>query len=109
MVTLHERIIQEFIKKKRPPESIRAQVDLGYSFENQVLIIFEIRPSWRDEHKKIQVPIAKSRFIQSRGIWKLYWQRASGKWELCEPNGEIENISEVLKTIEEDSYGCFWG
>ena len=106
---IHERIIQQFIQEKRPPEEIRDKLDLGYSFENQVLIIFEIRPNWMNKKEKIQSPFAKSRFIKSRGIWKIYWRRASGKWELYAPNPEVKNISKVLQIIDEDAYGCFKG
>ncbi|MFZ5430428.1 MAG: DUF3024 domain-containing protein [Bacteroidota bacterium] len=34
-------------------------------------------------------PIAKARFIASRNIWKVYWMRASGKWETYKPEPEV--------------------
>jgi len=43
---LQEKTIQEFLKKRRPPEEIRSQVDVGVTYKDQVVEIFEIRPQW---------------------------------------------------------------
>lgn len=109
ILSFNEGIIQQYIKRRRPPEAIRDQVDIGYTFEDHVLIIFTIRPSWRNKEEKLEIPVAKSRYINSKGIWKIYWQRANGKWISYDPNPEVKDISSVLKIIEEDVHGCFWG
>ena len=109
IINFHERIIRNFIEKRRPPVEIRHQVDIGYTIKNQVIEIFEIRPMWDDKKKKITIPIAKSRFIKSRSIWRVYWKRATGKWDLYKPQQEVKDLSEFLKIVDEDKYGCFWG
>ena len=109
IVSFHGKIIENFIEKKRPPVEIRDQLDIGYSYENGVLEVFEIRPFWKDQSKKLNIPVAKSKFIKSRNIWKIYWQRANGNWDPYEPQNEMRDLSEVLKIIEEDKHGCFWG
>lgn len=43
-VSLIEKYMEWFMEKRRPPEEIRNEVDIGYRYENQVLDIFEIRP-----------------------------------------------------------------
>lgn len=57
----------------------------------------------------MHTPVVKARYIKSRKIWKLYWLRASGKWEAYEPQREIKETDKMLKIIGEDAYGCFWG
>ena len=109
IISIHERLIQKFVESIRPPEDIRDRLDIGYTFTDQVLIIFEIRPNWRDENDSIQSPVAKSRFVKSKGIWKIYWRRASGKWELYDPHPEEKDLTQVLNIIKEDTFHCFWG
>jgi len=109
IVSFHEKIIQNFIESKRPPINIRDQVDIGYSIKDQVVEIFEIRPIWNDKGNKITIPVAKSRFIKSRSIWKVYWNRANGNWDLYKPMEEVKDLSEFLKIVDEDKFGCFWG
>jgi len=109
IISIFEKQIQKFIEKKRPPVEIRDKVDLGYSFEKQVLEIFEIRPRYDDPKIKIYPPVARGKFVKSRNIWKIYWMRASGKWELFSAQPEVETLADFFKIIEEDSYGCFWG
>ena len=56
--------------------------------------------------KKIFSRSAKMTFIKSRNIWKLYWPRASGRWDLY---GEYAGLDEVVRMIDEDPDHCFWG
>lgn len=104
-----EAQIKQFIESKRPLPEIRDQLDIGYTFTNNVLEIFEIRPRWNKPSEIMHEPIAKARYIKSRQLWKLYWMRASGKWEAYEPEPEIKSTEEMLKIIKEDAYHCFWG
>ena len=104
-----EARIKQFMENRRPPVEIRDQLDLGYSFINNVLIIFEIRSRWNNPTEKHDSPVAKARYITSRNIWKLYWMRASGKWEPYEPKPEVQTIGRLLKIIDEGTFHCFWG
>ncbi len=108
-VALHEKTIQKFIEEKRPPAHLRDEVDLGYSFDNQVVEIFEIRERWDKKSEKVRVPVAKTRWVKSKNLWKIYWMRGSGKWELYKPKEEVKNLAEVFRVISEDKHGCFWG
>jgi hypothetical protein len=106
---IFEKEIQAFIEEKRPPVEIRDKVDLDYSLDGLILDIFEIRPFWRDANQKIHSPIARAKFVKSRNIWKIYWMRASGKWELYEPAPEVGALNDFFTIIKEDRHGCFWG
>ncbi len=76
-----EAQIRKYVEAERPEPAIRPQLDLGFSWENNVLILFEIRPDWMDPKIIQNYAFAKARYIKSKNIWKLYWMRASGKWE----------------------------
>ncbi len=101
--------IKKFVESIRPPADIRDKLDIGYQFQNNTLELYEIRPRWDNSKEIIHSSIAKTRFIKSRKIWKIYWKRASGKWESYEPKPEVKSINEFFKVITEDKYGCFFG
>lgn len=102
--------IRSFVESLRPTdEETRTQLDFGYSWDDQTALLFEIRPQWNDPTKILELPFAKLRFVKSSKIWKLYWRRASGKWEAYRPQPESTNVQELLGEIENDTYGCFFG
>ena len=108
-IAKRERELQSFWKKRRPPEEIREKLDLGYTFEKGTVEIFEIRPVWKGNGEKMKSSFAKAKYVQSRRKWKVYWMRASGKWELLDPQKEVYQLSEFLRLVDDDPYGCFWG
>ena len=46
----------DFMAKRRPPPEIRDKLDLAYRIEGQSVVIFEIRPFWRDPSETIEGP-----------------------------------------------------
>lgn len=101
--------IQAFLEKRRPPEKIRNQVDIGYSYKDRALEIFEIRPVFMKPGEKVQIPIARAKYIVSGEKWKVYWMRSNGKWIAYEPVPEVWDVAEFLELVDQDRYACFWG
>jgi len=108
-INFEEKIIEKYVESIRPPLELRKKVDLGYSFANNEIILFEIRPQWNDETKFHEYPFVKAKYVKSQKIWKIYWMRASGKWELYEYNPTVHSISSFIEIVEEDEHGCFRG
>ena len=55
-----EAAMADFLARRRPPEEIRDKLDLAWRIETQSVVIFHIRPIWRDESRKIEEPVAKA-------------------------------------------------
>jgi len=109
-IDLNEATIKKYIDSKRPEDpEIRAQLDFHYSYDGKVAILFEIRPVWRMPDKLHHIEFAKIRFYKSKQEWYLYWMRASGKWELYEPFPKATHLEQLIKIIDKDAYGCFYG
>ena len=106
-----KREVEKFLNRKRPPEHVRDQLDLGYAIDvdNQSVEIFEIRPDWRNPEEVMRTPAAKVRYVKSRDIWKLYWMRGDGKWHEYEPVPSVGALEKALEFVEEDANCCFWG
>lgn len=109
-ISMAEVQLKNFVEARRPKEEeIRKKLDFGYSWDGQTALLFEIRPQWDDPTNILELPFAKLRFVKSSKIWKLYWMRASGKWEAYEPLPESTDLHKLLTEIKNDAYGCFFG
>jgi hypothetical protein len=109
IIDLLESAIKQLVEDRRPEKNIRDQVDIGYNYEKNTLELFEIRPRWNKKDEQIKLPYAKAKFIKSKAIWKIYWMRASGKWEVYEPNSEVSDLTKFFEIVDEDKKGCFRG
>jgi len=109
-IDINESTLKKYVESLRPENlEIREEVDIGYSYDGKVIILFEIRPDWKDAKKKQQFDFAKIRYYKSRKEWNLYWMRASGKWEIYEPFPESTYLDKIIEIIKEDKHACFFG
>ena len=104
-----EKLVVQFIEKRRPPPHIRSQVDLAFRINGQSVEIFEVRPNWRDKSKVQEHSIAKATYNKSKRNWKVFWQRADLKWHSYMPNSEVDSIEDFLAVVQKDEHGCFFG
>jgi hypothetical protein len=101
--------MENFLDRFRPKEEIRDQIDITYKIDGQSILIYEIRPFWKDQHKKIESPAAKTTYIKSKNHWKIFWMRADLKWHSYGPIPAVKTLKEFIQIVEDDNYGCFWG
>lgn len=103
--------VDSYVASKRPSIEIRSKLDFGFKFEKNTFEIFTVRPVWSspDPNDYQKSSFAKFRYFKSREVWKLYWMRASGKWEIYEAFPESKSVDKIIECIEEDAYGCFYG
>ncbi len=104
-----EAAMADFMRKRRPPVEIRAKLDIAWRVDKQSVMIYSIRPFWRDESRKIETPIAKTTFNRRANRWKIFWMRADLKWHAYSPYPEAVFFEEFLAIVDEDENGCFWG
>ncbi len=94
---------------KRTPEKLRDELRFEYEIEKQNVIMHEVRPAWNNPSEYKNPPMAKLSFIKSQKLWKLYWKRASGKWEKYQPNESNKDLGVLIKEMDKDTFGCFFG
>ena len=104
-----EKLVAEFVQKRRPPPHLRAKVDLAFRISGQSIEIFHIRPYWMDESRKIEEPIAKATYNKSKLVWKIFWMRADAKWHRYPPDPEVASVEEFLDVVQQDDHNCFFG
>ena len=104
-----EKAVAAFVAKRRPPVHLRDQVDLSFRFNGPSVEIFEIRPRWDEPAERVEEAVGKARYLKSRNVWLVYWQRADSKWHKYEPVPEVSTIDAFLRLVDEDEYACFFG
>lgn len=104
-----ERELDKFLEKRRPPVHIRNEVDIGYRIEGQSVTIIEIRPNWSDPSITVEIPIARTTYVKTKKVWKVFWQRADMKWRSYEPTPKVKSVEIFLQIVDEDLHHCFWG
>lgn len=104
-----ERAVAAFIEKRRPPPSVRPELDLGFRISGQSVELFEVRPQWDDPSQRMERPVAKATFVRTQRRWKIFWMRADLKWHGYQPNAEVAQVEDFLAVVARDEYGCFWG
>lgn len=102
-------LMENYLTRVRPPEHIRDQLDISYNIENQSIILNEVRPIITKPKETKEYGFAKATYVKTENLWKVYWMRASGKWELYNPAPAAKTLSEFLRVVDEDSHGCFHG
>jgi Protein of unknown function (DUF3024) len=115
-MALNEKQLQEikaagedFLRVHRPPEAIRSKLDLIYRIERQSVLVYEIRPKWDNPAIITETPMAKTTFVQTQNVWKIYWMWADLKWHSYLPKPQAKSIKTFFKVVSEDTFGCFSG
>ncbi|MCO5233361.1 MAG: DUF3024 domain-containing protein [Chitinophagales bacterium] len=101
--------MENFLSRKRPPEHIRNQLDIGYKIEDQSIIVFEIRPQWNKPEVIREHPFAKTTFVKAKNHWKVFWKRADLQWHSYPPQPTVKSLIEFTQLVEEDKHHCFFG
>jgi hypothetical protein len=104
-----ENALDKFLAKRRPPPHIRKELDIGYTLTGQSVELVEIRPQWDDPSIIHRRPFAKATYVKAQDCWKIFWMRASLKWQGYEPTPTVSSIDDFLTVVDRDQYGCFWG
>ncbi len=97
-----EQASAKYMYYHRPPLEVRDQLDFGYRIEDQNVYLFEIRPRWDKPEEKTETPVAKTTYIKSKDLWKIYWMRGNLKWYHYEPVPFVKTISDFFDLVAAD-------
>ena len=63
VIDINEATIKQYVATLRPEDiEIRKQIDVNYSYDGKVIIIFQIRPDFMNPGEKNQLEFAKIRY-----------------------------------------------
>lgn len=58
---------------------------------------------------KNEVLVAKTTYVKSQNVWKVYWRRQDLKWHPYPPVPQVRSLAEFLALVEEGENACFFG
>jgi len=105
---LVEKKLAEYCEAKIHP-SVRDKLKLLFRFKGNSVELYEKRPYFRQTGEWVESPVAKFRYNQTVHEWTLYYRDRNCRWhifDLVKPDKSFENL---LKEVEKDSTGIFWG
>jgi hypothetical protein len=92
-----------------PDPHVAAQVRRGYHVERAAVVLYESRPSFLKPTIWQEHRVAKFQFDKSRGTWELYCRFRDLKWSAYEPLRESLDLAELVREVQSDPTGIFWG
>ncbi|PKL52265.1 MAG: transposase [Nitrospira bacterium HGW-Nitrospira-1] len=107
--TLTEKKLKKYCENKIPSH-VRDKITLSFKFRGNSVTIFENRAPWHPDIKEwSSMPIAQMRYDGKTGKWNLYCADRNDRWHEYYDVEPTKNIDVILKEIEDDPTGIFWG
>lgn len=106
----HMKVIEDrFWSRRRPPLHLRDKVREGQRFSGNSIELFFTRPLFDRPGEFVEEPIAKVQRMRRLGVWRIFWQRANGRWNRYPHCPDVYSLAEALLIIDDDAYNCFFG
>jgi hypothetical protein len=91
------------------PLEIRDQLAKDFRLVRSDIELFERRPHCLERHRKVDHVVAKFRYNAKRGSWTLFWCDRNLRWHAYETMEDRRDFMELLREVEKDPTGIFWG
>jgi len=95
--------------ERRIPIEVRDKVVLQYRIKRHDVVLFEKRPVFRQPGKWVEIGVAKFSLNRKAGTWSLFCQDRNSKWHHFDPCPPSTDFADLLKEVDVDSTGIFWG
>jgi hypothetical protein len=92
-----------------PRPEVRRVLRYGFEFGTSHVVLFEERPHFERPREWTRLEIAKFRWVETRHEWQLYCQFRDLKWCAYRPRPSARAFATLLKEVEADPTGIFWG
>ena len=103
-----EKLLQQLIERRIPPR-VRDQIRMSVEVRGNNVTLFEHRPVWRMPDEWTNGKTAQFRYNPATDRWTLYWSNRHGRWLLYEDTRPVADIAPLIREVDEDPVGAFWG
>ena len=93
----------------RIPVTVRNKVRLIFKIRGNKVTLFETRPYFMDPSVWTENPVAQFRFNDKTNKWDLYCCDRNSKWYPYMETVSSVNFDDLLKEVDSDPTGIFWG
>jgi ribosomal protein S17 len=105
---LIETKLTKYCNQKIPIHA-RDQIKLIYKIIGNKVTVFETRPYSMNPSVWTETPLAQFRFDHETKKWVLYWMDRNSRWHLYDLVKPSADFEDMLKELDRDPTGTFWG
>lgn len=105
---LVEEKLNKYCQKKFPPK-IQNQVRGSFRIKGNNVTLYEKRIGFLPPHDWCEIPIAQFRYDTKEKKWTLYQSDRGSRWFIYLDVDSTSDIDELLKEVDRDPTGIFWG
>jgi len=102
-----ERIVREYCAGKVPDHAPH-KVGIEFAIRGDSVTLIESRPHWQKPDIWIKMPVAQFRYDRGKGAWSLFCADRNSRWHDYQL-GPKRDIRELLREVDNDPTGIFWG
>ncbi|WP_138974303.1 DUF3024 domain-containing protein [Patulibacter medicamentivorans] len=95
--------------RARSSEALADQVRIELEVDRGALTIVEVQASWHARTEWTRLPVARLRFAKGTGLWTLYAPGRDARWRRYEGIGPAASVGPLLREVDRDPTGAFWG
>ena len=95
--------------ERRIPIDIRDQLNLTFKIIRDKVTLIETRPYFKDPSIWTENPVAQFRFDNETNKWTLYFMDRNSRWHLYDLIKPSVDFDDMLKALDDDRTGIFWG
>jgi hypothetical protein len=95
--------------RRSSPAEHADQLRVVYAIDGHSVSMWEERPPWRGPGEWTRMGVARFRYFRSRDEWVLYWMRRDLKWHIYDPETSKRDLRTLVRVVEVDHYGAFFG
>ena len=93
----------------RIPEYARDQLRMSYRIRGNHVTLIEERVGFPDPENWTQTVVAQFRFDPTDSTWVLYCADRNARWHKYWNIGPSEDLEELVREVDKDPTGIFWG
>ena len=102
-----DKLLDEFARRRIPLE-LKDQLRLGWRFRGDSVTLWQSRPLLGAPARWSESNVA--RFCRDeQGGWVLHWPDRNGRWHAYEGLEPRRRIEDLLRVVDDDPTGIFWG
>jgi hypothetical protein len=101
------RALHRFCEKI--PPAIRHKLTRDFRFVRSDVELVERRPHFMNKAPHVEAVVAKFRYNPRRGSWTLLWADRNSRWHTYEGFEDRRSFVELLREVESDPTGIFFG
>ena len=103
-----EKILGAYCRAK-VPAGLHDSVRIGFKIQGNNVTLFEERPAFGKPELWVKIVVAQFRFKSQEKEWTLYCADRNSRWHTYSEVEPSKNFENLLKEVDEDPTGIFWG